>query len=142
MFDHSPCNILLIEDNAMDVDLIQHALQKTAASVLFSIARDGEAALAFIKRWEAGAPTPVLILLDLKLPKVSGFDVLKSFKSHPRYRALPVVVLTSSSDPGDIQSSYVLGANSYIQKVTDYDQFAKSIQLTQRYWCRLNIQPE
>jgi len=142
MFDHIDCNILLIEDNAMDVDLIRHALLKADASIEINVARDGEAALAFFKSWQEGVPAPSVILLDLKLPKISGFDVLKTLKSHPSYRGLPVVVVTSSSDPADIHKAYTLGANSHILKAIDYDQFARAIQLLQRYWCRLNVRPQ
>jgi CheY-like chemotaxis protein len=142
MFEHIACSILLIEDNATDVDLIQHALHKAEMGISLNIVRDGEAALSYIQRWQEGTPVPVVILLDLKLPKVSGFEVLKTIKTHPRYRILPVVALTSSNDPGDIHQAYLLGANSYILKTVDYDQFARVIQLTQRYWCRLNVRPQ
>jgi CheY-like chemotaxis protein len=142
MFDRTSCYILLVEDNVLDADLIRHAMQKAEASVNFDVARDGEEALLFLKRWEQGTPTPIVILLDLKLPKVSGLEVLSILKAHPRYKVLPVVVLTSSNLSDDIQKAYELGANSYILKSIDYDQFANAVNLIHRYWCGLNVHPE
>jgi CheY-like chemotaxis protein len=131
-----------VEDNILDADLIRHAIQKAEASVNFDVARDGEEALLFLKRWEQGTPTPIVILLDLKLPKVSGLEVLATLKTHPRYKVLPIVVLTSSNLSEDIQKAYELGANSYILKSIDYDQFASAVSLIHRYWCGLNVHPE
>ena len=142
MFDRSSCYILLVEDNVLDADLIRHAIQKAEASVSFDVARDGEEAVFFLKRWEEGTPTPIVILLDLKLPKLSGLEVLSVLKTHPRYKVLPVVVLTSSNLSEDIQKAYELGANSYILKAIDYDEFARAVSLIHRYWCGLNVHPE
>jgi len=142
MFDRSSCYVLLVEDNVLDADLIRHAIQKKEASVNLDVARDGEEALSFLKRWEEGNPTPIVILLDLKLPKVSGLEVLNAIKAHPRYKVLPIVILTSSNLSDDIQKAYELGANSYILKSIDYDQFANAVSLIHRYWCGLNVHPE
>jgi CheY-like chemotaxis protein len=142
MLERTSCYILLVEDNLLDADLVRLAVQKTEAPVSFNVAQDGEEALADLKRWETGSPVPILILLDLKLPGVSGLEVLKKIKTHPRYRILPVVVLTSSNDAGDIRQAYELGANSYILKSIDYDQFASAVVLIHRYWCGLNVHPE
>jgi len=142
MLDRTSCYILLVEDNDLDADLIRHALQKAEVIVNLDVARDGEEALLFLKRWEEGAPIPIVILLDLKLPKMGGFEVLSALKAHPRYKVLPVVMLTSSSLSNDIQKAYELGANSYIVKSIDYDQFASAAILIHRYWCRLNVHPE
>jgi CheY-like chemotaxis protein len=142
MFERTTPHILIIEDNPQDVDLLRHALGKTGARLILDVARDGDEALAFIKTWEAGASTPILILLDLNLPKMNGFEVLKNFKTHPRYRALPVVILTASGDSEDMHRSYALGANSYLLKSIDYDQFSQAIRLIYRYWCVLNVRPE
>ncbi len=141
-FTSTPCRILLVEDNILDADLIKHALQKVEASIHLEIASDGEEAIAFLDKWEKGTPTPIVILLDLKLPKISGLDVLKQLKTHPSYKILPVVVLTSSGEQLDIQQAYDLGANSYILKAIDYDQLAYAIELIHRYWCGLNVHPE
>jgi CheY-like chemotaxis protein len=142
MFDRSTCTILLVEDNVLDADLIRHAIPEGEAIIHFDVARDGEEALLFLKRWEQGTPTPIVILLDLNLPKLSGLEVLNVLKTHPRYKILPIVVLTSSNLPDDIQKAYALGANSYILKSIDYDQFSKAVGLIYRYWCGLNVHPE
>jgi CheY-like chemotaxis protein len=142
MLDRTSSYVLLVEDNTLDAELIRHAIHQAGATVVFDVARDGEEALDHLKKWEAGSPVPILILLDLKLPIISGFDVLKTLKTHPRYRILPVVVLTSSNASADIQKAYDLGANSYILKSIDYDLFAKAVGLIHRYWCGLNIYPE
>ena len=142
MFEHSTSQILLIEDNALDADLIRHALLKVEAGAALSIARDGDEAFETIKHWEEGQPVPIVILLDLQLPKINGFEILKTLKTHPRYRILPVVVLTSSSNLEDMQTAYKLGANSYILKPIDYDLLTRAISLTHRYWCELNVHPE
>ncbi|MCX7755750.1 MAG: response regulator [Anaerolineales bacterium] len=138
----SPCHILLIEDNPLDADLIKRAIQKAEPGIVLEIASDGEEALSYLDKWEKGRPTPTVILLDLKLPKVSGLDVLHRLKTHPVYKLLPVVVLTSSNEVFDIRQAYTLGANSYILKAIDYDQFSNAISLIHRYWCGLNIYPE
>lgn len=136
------CHILLVEDNVLDADLIRRALQKAESSVYLEIAVDGEEAIQFLEKWEKGSPVPIVILLDLKLPKISGLDVLKRLKTHPKYKFLPVVVLTSSNELLDIQQAYDLGANSYILKAIDYEEFSSAISLIHRYWCGLNVHPE
>src|SRR5205085_481093 len=102
------------------------------------IARDGEEALHWISRWESGEPTPVVILLDLKLPRVSGLEVLRQLESHPRFSAIPVVVLTTSAEDADVQSAYKLGANSYIVKPVDFDKFMQVAEQIELYWAVLN----
>jgi CheY-like chemotaxis protein len=141
-FENTSCYILLVEDSPLDVDLIRRALQKSDNGVRLDVAQDGEEALAFLKRWEAGTPAPVFVLLDLKLPKVDGLDVLQVLKNHPHFKILPVIVLTSSNELSDIQKAYALGANSYILKSIDYDEFSNAVTMIQRYWCKLNIHPE
>lgn len=142
MLERTSCYILLVEDNPVDADLIHLAIQKAEPPVSFDVASNGEEALAYLERWEKGSPTPIVILLDLKLPGVSGLEVLKRLKAHPRYRILPVVVLTCSNDAADIRQAYELGANSYILKSIDYDQFSSAVSLIQHYWCGLNVRPE
>jgi CheY-like chemotaxis protein len=141
-FENSSCYILLIEDNPLDVDLIRRALEKSDNGVRLDIAQDGEEALAWIKKWETGGPVPVFVILDLKLPKVDGLEILQTIKNHPRYKILPIVILTSSNELSDIQKAYALGANSYILKSIDYEDFSNAVGMIQRYWCRLNIHPE
>jgi CheY-like chemotaxis protein len=142
MLERTVYHILLVEDNPLDVDLIQRTIQKANLPVGLDIARDGEEALAHLKRWDEGSPVPVVILLDLRLPRLSGLEVLKTIKTHPRYRILPVVVLTVSSDEEDIQRAYQLGANSYIVKSNDSEQFSNSVNSIHHYWCGLNVHPE
>ena len=135
-------HILLIDDNSLDIDLFERAIRKTTSSIQLDVARDGEEALAYLKQWEADAPLPKVILLDLKLPKVDGMEVLRNLKSHPRFKIIPVVVLTSSTEAVDMSQAYKLGANSYIMKSVDYDEFAKAVALIHHYWRELNIYPE
>ncbi len=137
---HGP-PILLVEDNPMDVDLTQRAFARRKLANPLLVARDGEEALAWIPRWEAGEPTPVVILLDLKLPRVDGLEVLRQLKVHPAWRTIPVVVLTSSGEDRDILDAYELGANSYIVKPVDFDKFIEVAAHIEIYWCLLNAVP-
>ena len=141
-YKNSLSNILLVDDSRADVDLIERAIHNKDAKVQLSVAQDGQEALACLKEWEQGSPSPLIVLLDLKLPKVSGLDVLRTLKSHPRYKILPVIVLTSSTDPHEMLQAYQLGANSFIMKATDYNEFASSVVLMLHYWYELNIYPE
>jgi len=136
-----PYHIFLVEDNPMDIDLTKRAFSGEGFAVSFEVAKDGVEAIEQIKKWDAGAALPVFILLDLKLPKVNGLQVLREFKSHPRYRAIPVIVLTSSSEDRDIETAYDLGANSYIIKEIDFDKFLEIAGKVEDYWCRLNVLP-
>ncbi len=104
--------ILLIEDNPMDVDLTLRAFQRRRITNPVEVLRDGQEALDWIGRFEPEALPPLVILLDLKLPKLGGLEVLASFKSHASLRHLPIVVLTSSAESCDVRSAYGLGANS------------------------------
>jgi len=137
---HRP--ILLVEDNPMDVDLTRRAFQARKLVNPLVVARDGEEALACLEQWEAGAPTPVVILLDIKLPRVSGLEVLRRLKSHDRYRTIPVVVLTTSEEHSDVQEAYRIGANSYILKPVDFENFMEVARQIDVYWCVLNRGPE
>jgi CheY-like chemotaxis protein len=135
-------NILLIEDNKTDIDLIEQALQKKDTKVNLVIARDGQEALAYMRQWEEGAPMPLAVVLDLKLPKLGGLDVLRALKMHPSYKVLPVIVFTASEVASDMLQAYQLGANSYILKATDYNAFADAVAQIQHYWCELNTYPQ
>lgn len=134
--------ILLVEDNPMDVDLTLRAFQKRRLANPVVVARDGEEALACLDRWEAGAPLPVVILLDLKLPKVDGLEVLRRIKTHAQFAGLPVVVLTTSVEDADIAAAYRLGVNSYIVKPVDFDKFMGVAEQIEIYWCALNKLPQ
>lgn len=130
--------IFLVEDNPIDVDLTLRAFSKRNLTNPIIVARDGEEAINWIKRWEEGDQIPVVILLDLKLPKFSGLEVLKAIKSHSEFKIIPVVVLTSSADDTDIKSAYKLGANSYIVKPVDFDKFVEIASQIELYWNVLN----
>lgn len=133
--------ILLVEDNPVDLDLTLRAFAKRKLSNPIHVARDGAEALSWIPRWEAGEPWPALILLDLKLPKVDGLEVLRQLKAHPTLRAIPVVVLTTSSEDIDMQQAYLLGTNSYIVKPVDFDKFMEVATQVELYWRLLNKPP-
>jgi hypothetical protein len=133
--------ILLVEDNPMDVDLTKRALRRHSLASELVIARDGEEAVNMIPRWEQGETHPSLILLDLKLPRLSGLEVLQRLKAHPDFAAIPVVVLTTSRDDGDVQRAYRFGANSYIVKPVDFDKFVEVAAQIELYWTVLNEPP-
>lgn len=133
--------ILLVEDNPMDLDLTLRAFNKKKFSNTIQIARDGEEALAFFARWEAGEPMPAVILLDINLPKVNGLEVLQRLKEHPVYRRIPVVVLTSSRENSDLKTAYDLGVNSYIEKPVSFSKFIEVAEHIELYWCLLNERP-
>ncbi len=130
--------ILLVEDNPMDVDLTKRAFARRKLINPLVVARDGEEALGQLTQWEQGAPQPVVILLDLKLPKVSGLEVLRRLKSHPRFRSIPVVVLTTSSEDADVRTAYDQGANSYIIKPVNFENFLEVAAQLEVYWSVLN----
>ncbi len=139
--------ILLVEDNPDDVELTLRALKNQNISNHIEVVRDGAEALDFIfctgdysdRKMENA---PKVILLDLKLPRVDGLEVLEKIKSDPRTKAIPVVVLTSSREERDIVESYKLGSNSYITKPVDFEQFSESVRQLGLYWLLLNEPPK
>lgn len=131
--------ILLIEDNPMDIDLTLRAFGKRQLANPIDVIEDGEAAMARIDQWEQGlAEMPSLILLDLKLPKVDGLDVLRRLKASLKLRVIAVVVLTTSAEDRDVQLAYELGANSYIVKPVSFDKFLQVAEQIEVYWGLLN----
>lgn len=138
--------ILLVEDNPNDVLLTQRALKKANIINKLIVARDGVEALDYLfgtGAW-AGRDTgdlPQVVLLDLKLPKVDGLEVLRRIRAEDRTKLLPVVVLTSSNEEKDLVSSYSLGANSYIRKPVSFNQFAEAVRQLGLYWLVLNECP-
>ena len=138
--------ILLVEDNPSDVKLTERALAKNQITNGLIHAEDGRAALDYLfgTGQYAGRDAmdlPAVVLLDLKLPKVDGLEVLKSIRADERTRLLPVVVLTSSSQEEDVINSYKQGANSYIRKPVDFTQFAEAVRVLGMYWLLMNEPP-
>ncbi len=138
--------ILLVEDNQDDVDLTLRTLQREHLANKVSVVRDGEEALDYLFCRGGFAERsfdhpPRLILLDLKLPKVDGIEVLREIKGDARTKVIPVVILTSSKEECDVVSGYNLGANSYIQKPVDFDQFRDTIKRIGLYWLVTNQHP-
>jgi two-component system response regulator len=142
---HSQCEILLVEDSAADLELAIHALRKENVANHIDVVRDGEEALDYLFCRGAFAARknekPKLILLDLKLPKVSGMEVLRQIKSDPHLKTIPVVMLTSSKEERDVVEGYQLGVNSYIQKPLDFVQFRDTIRQLGMYWLVINQAP-
>jgi len=146
MKNDSKMVLLLVEDNPSDVGLTERALQKARIANEMVVAQDGQEALDFL--WAEGAyagrdaaDLPSLVLLDLKLPKVSGLDVLRRIRGDARTRRLPVVILTTSKEEQDVAAGYELGANSYIRKPVDFHQFAAAVEQLGLYWLVLNEAP-
>lgn len=138
--------ILLVEDNEDDIMLTERAIKKNRITNKLVIARDGNEALDFLfcrGDFEGRNPSvlPIVVLLDLKLPKVDGLEVLKAIRADERTRLLPVIILTSSKEEQDIISCYTSGANSYIRKPVDFNQFIDAIQSLHLYWVILNESP-
>lgn len=131
--------ILLVEDNRRDEALTLRALRKSNIPNQIAIARDGVEALDYLL--DSGKPLPHMVLLDLKLPKIDGLQVLQRIRSEPRTKRLPVIVFTSSSEQEDMLRSYDLGANSYVRKPVDFEQFLDATKQLGLYWLVLNDAP-
>lgn len=135
--------ILLVEDNPSDVELTIRAFEKSRIANELIVAEDGQEALDYLAgrgKWQGRDiyDLPALTLLDLKLPKVSGHDVLRAIRGEPRTRRMPVVILTSSREEQDVAMGYDLGVNSYICKPVDFKQFAGATESLGLYWLLLN----
>jgi two-component system response regulator len=138
--------ILLVEDNTSDIGLTRRAMEKAHISNPMIVVEDGREALDYLFATGAHAGRevadfPALVLLDLKLPKVDGLEVLRQIRADARTRRLPVVILTSSKEEQDLAASYDLGANSYIRKPVDFFQFAEAVRQLGLYWLVLNEPP-
>jgi two-component system response regulator len=139
-------NILLVEDNADDLELTLHALRSNNLANDIEVARDGEEALDFLfcRGLFAGRTQdsrPNLILLDLKLPKIDGLEVLREIRNYPATRTVPVVILTSSREERDVVTGYQFGVNSYIQKPVNFSQFRETVKQLGLYWLLVNQPP-
>ena len=130
--------ILLVEDNPDDEALTRRALQKHNLKNELVVAHDGQEALDYLFK---GGRLPQLILLDLKLPKIDGLEVLRRLRADERTKLLPVVILTSSNEERDLVSSYSLGANSYVRKPVDFNEFTEAARQLGLYWLLLNEPP-
>jgi two-component system, response regulator len=140
-------DLLLVEDDPQDLALALRALRKANLANRIHIARDGVEALDFIfgEGAHAGRDTsnpPKVVLLDLKLPRINGVEVLKRIKGDPRTRTIPVVVLTSSKEQNDVIESYELGVNSYIVKPINFERFVNAVRDLELYWLLLNQAPK
>jgi len=138
--------ILLVEDNPDDVALTVRALKKNAILNEVVVVTDGEEALDFLfargkHAGRSAADMPAVVLLDLRLPKLDGMDVLTAIRKDPRTKMLPVVVLTSSDEQKDIVKSYELGVNSYVRKPVEFNEFAEAVKQLGLYWLLLNVGP-
>lgn len=147
MNDTNAIEILLVEDNRDDLDMTLRALRQANLANHIQVARDGEEAVEFIfcqgphagRNMDKG---PKLVLLDLKLPKIDGMEILKRMKEDPRTKMIPVVMLTSSREQKDVIESYKLGVNSYIVKPVNFEGFSAAVQELGMYWLLLNQPPE
>jgi two-component system, response regulator len=141
-----PADILLVEDNPDDVTLALHAFRKSRPEIVIQVVRDGADAMDYllangIYAGRDAHHVPKVVLLDLQMPKVDGFEVLRHLKADERTRAIPVVVLSSSRDHRDISACYDLGANSYLVKPGDFDEFIVAARALDAYWLSLNRSP-
>ena len=137
----SPAYILLVEDNPDDEKLTLRALRQSEIPNETVVARDGEEACQFLFDEPDPNKLPDLVLLDLKLPKVGGLEILQRMRRDERTKSVPIVILTSSDEERDIMMSYNLGANSYIRKPVDYAQFIETVKLLGHYWLTANRRP-
>ncbi|MBE0647929.1 MAG: response regulator [Bacteroidales bacterium] len=141
-----PATILLVEDQRMDIELTLNAFREARLANNIRVATTGEEALAYV--WGEGEfsdrkthPLPDLILLDLKMPGIDGFEVLKQLKEADKLKRIPVIILTSSKEEGDRAVSYDLGANSYLVKPVSFDGFLHTVKEIGEYWVVLNVKP-
>lgn len=138
----TPLDILLVEDNPGDVRLFREALDPARATCL-TVAQDGEEAMAMLERRgiHAAVARPDIVVLDLNLPKKGGANVLAEIKSHPKLNSIPVVMLTSSDARVDISATYTLGANCYVRKPNDLDEFIAAVRSIEEYWSTIAEMP-
>lgn len=141
--------LLLVEDDPNDVELIRLALEVSGLGTPMDVVSDGEAALAYLlgnpldeqSSDDANRPLPNFVLMDLKLPRVNGIQLLQRLRSHPRTRRLVIVVMSSSQEDPDLNACYDLGINSYIVKPQDFEQFSEVVRQISYYWMQLNCPP-
>ena len=137
----SDLEIVLIEESESDAEIVLRALKRAQIHVSVTHLDDGELAFSFLDRINSKKSPPVLILLDLKMPKIDGLDLIRRIKTNERLRSIPLVVLSSSREDKDIRKAYELGINSYVVKTVDYETFSKLVVDTVNYWLRVNQPP-
>ncbi len=144
MSDDHTRPVLLVEDNPDDAELTIRGLKRANLQNQVDVARDGQEALDYLFGTGEQAPkrVPCVVLLDLKLPRLNGLDVLKRIRTEERTRPVPVVILTSSSEDGDVVNGYHLGANGYVCKPIQLDEFTAAIEHLGRYWLTINRSPQ
>jgi len=137
------CPILLVEDNEDDITITKRAIQKGQIKNKLCVTRDGEEAMDFLRRRGRfrGASRPGFVLLDLNMPKLDGFEVLREIKSDPELKSIPVVVLTTSGRDEDIEQAYALGCNNYIVKPVSFEKFIKTVIEIKEYWLTISRIP-
>jgi two-component system response regulator len=133
--------ILLVEDNPDDIELTTRALRQNNINNELVVASDGEEALRYLLPDEGVVRQPLLVLLDINIPKINGLEVLRTLRADKRSRCIPVVVLTTSNEERDIIESYELGANSYVRKPVAFESFLEAIRLLGLYWLLVNQRP-
>ena len=143
----SAIRVLLVEDNSNDIVLTRRAFRKAELPEPIAVVEDGEQAVAYLGATgefsdRRAHPLPDLVLLDLKLPRMSGLEVLAWLREQPRLQRLPVIVLTSSRESSDVNRAYELGANSYLLKPVTFNSLARIVSDLDRYWGGLNVSPE
>lgn len=131
--------VLVVEDNPQDADLTLMALGQVGVKNPIELARDGAAALERLR--DGSKPAPVVVLLDLKLPRVSGLEVLERLRADGSRRTVPVVVLSSSREESDLRTSYELGANAYVSKAVNFEVFTEAVRQTAAFWLEVNEPP-
>jgi two-component system response regulator len=136
-------DLLLVESDPLEAELLLRPLRELAEAERIGVARDGEEALDYLLgrsgyRHRLGGPLPRLVLLELKLPRLDGVEVLRTLRASPRTATVPVVVLTSSAEPREVAQCYQAGANSCVRKPIEFPEFAETVRMLGRYWLRLN----
>jgi two-component system response regulator len=140
------CDVLLVQDNPLEVELTLRPLREAAGEALLAVAHDGEEALDYLLgrgeyRQRVGAPLPRVVLLDLRLPKLDGIEVLRALRASHRAGAVPVVMLLAAAEPRELAQCYQLGANSCVRKPVQFAEFAGTLQAIGRYWLGVNQPP-
>ena len=131
--------ILLAEDRENDIELLTRAFEKAGSPLPVRVVRDGQEAIDYLKN--CGGRIPAILLLDLKMPRMSGFEVMEWVRQHPQFRQMVVVVFSVSDTPDDIRRAYLLGANSYLLKPVGFPELVEKVRILSDYWLKMNVRP-